>query len=189
MESELIVPARDAKDENGNLIIDGDKKRYGLAELWVDIPGQESEKSVSRRKLITKACTYIENDSIDGRLTKVKLLGKGMRNAPSSDIEDFLYHEAEKNPNLIIELYTSADSALKILLIDAKGRNVIRMDRGLWQYADNALGATDDAVILFFKQPANKRVLDSIKMETYPELVLELENEVSVKTKGGKAQE
>lgn len=54
-DSFLIVPSRDARDEKGNLKIDGDKNRYGMAELWIDIPGQESEKSVSRKKLITQA--------------------------------------------------------------------------------------------------------------------------------------
>ena len=39
----------------------------------------------------------------------------------------------------------------------------------MYNYADNILGATDDAVHLFFKTPSNKRVLDQIKFETYPE--------------------
>lgn len=176
-DSELIVPTRDAKDEHGNLIIDGDKRRYGIAELWVDIPGQESKRSVSRRKLITKAWTYIENDSVEGRLTKIKLLGKVMRNAPDSDIMDYLYQKAEKDPNLIIELYTSADIALKLLLIEAKDRNVIRKVNGMFMYADAVLGATDDAVILYFKTPTNKKILDSIKTETFPEMVVSKKGE------------
>jgi len=170
-ESDLIVPTRDAKDENGNLIIDGDKRRYGLAELYVDVPGEESLKSVSKRKLITKAWTFIENDSAEGRLTKAKLLGKAMRNAPDSDVADYLYQKAEGNPNLIIELYTSADSALKLLLIDAKEKNIIRKVTGLFMYADTSLGATDEAILLFFKTPANKKILDSIKNETYPDFI------------------
>lgn len=32
-DSVLIAPTRDAKDENGNLIIDGDKYKYGQAEI------------------------------------------------------------------------------------------------------------------------------------------------------------
>jgi hypothetical protein len=32
-DSVLIAPTRDAKDEHGNLIIDGDKYRYGQAEI------------------------------------------------------------------------------------------------------------------------------------------------------------
>lgn len=92
-----------------------------------------------------------------------------MENAPDSDVEDYLYQRAEKNPDEIIEIYTSGDMALKLLLIDAKERGIIIKKDGMFNYADNLLGATDEAVILFFKIPTNKRILDQIKIETYPE--------------------
>ena len=182
--NELIVPMRGATDENGNLVIDGDKKKYGLAELWVDVPGEESERNVSRRKLITKAWNYIESDSAEGRSTKVKLLGKIMRNAPDSDVMDYLYQKAEKNPNSIIELYTSSDAALKLLLIDAKEKNIIRKVSGTYMYADNSLGQTDEAVILFFKNPSNIKTLESIKTEVFPDYVTTILDKDS-KDKGG----
>lgn len=168
-DSDLIVPTRDAKDEHGNLIIDGDKRRYGLAEIWVDVPGEQSEKAVSRKKLITRAWTFIENDSVEGRLTKCKLLGRVMRNAPASDVMDYLYQKAEKSPATIIELYTSSDMALKLLVIDAKDRGKVVKINGMWMYGDNILGATDDAVIQYCKTPANKAVLDMLKADVYPE--------------------
>jgi hypothetical protein len=167
--SDQIAPTRDARDRNGNLFIDGNKTRYGMAEFYVDIPGEESERSVSKKQKITKAWTYIGADSKNGRLTKCKILGKHMNNAPDSDVEDYLYQRAEKNPDEIIELYTSGDMSLKLLLIDAKERGVIIKKDGMFVYADTLLGATDDAVIIFFKTPANKRVLDQIKFEVYPE--------------------
>ena len=168
-DSDLIVPTRDARDKNGNLYIDGDKMRYGIAELYVDIPGEESERSVSKKQKITKAWTFIGQDTKSGRLTKCKLLGKYMENAPDSDVEDYLYQVAEKNPDMVLELYTSGDIALKLLLIDAKKNGVILKKDGMYNYADNILGATDDALLLFFKVPSNKRILDQIKLETYPE--------------------
>ena len=73
-DSELIAPTRDSRDANGDLIIDGNRYRYGRAELYVDIPGEQSERSVKKRMLVTKAWMYIEQDSVDGRLTKCKLL-------------------------------------------------------------------------------------------------------------------
>lgn len=182
-DSDLIVPTRDAKDEHGNLIIDGDKRRYGLAELWVDVPGEQSEKSVNRKKLITKAWTYIENDSVSGRLTKCKLLGRVMRNAPDSDVMDYLYQKAEKSPATVIELYTSSDMALKLLIIDAKDRNKIVKKNGMFMYGDNILGATDDAVIQFCKTPANKKVLDMLKADVYPEYARQTEDEASKSAK------
>lgn len=174
-DSVLIAPTRDARDENGNLIIDGDKYRYGQAEIWVDVPGQEAEKTVKKRQLITKAWTYIENDSIDGRLTKCKLLGKNLRNAPSADVQAYLYDEADKNPLKIIDLYTNGDSALRLLIIDAKERNVIRKQDGLFVYGESVMGATEDAMMMYLKTPTNKKILDLIKREVYPEFVRQVE--------------
>ena len=92
-----------------------------------------------------------------------------MENAPDSDVEDYLYQVAEKNPDMVLELYTSGDIALKLLLIDAKKNGIILKKDGMYNYADTILGATDDSVLLFFKMPSNKRILDQIKFETYPE--------------------
>jgi hypothetical protein len=174
-DSELIAPTRDSRDNNGDLIIDGNRYRYGRAELYVDIPGEQSERSVNKRMLITKAWTYIEGDSVDGRLTKCKLLGKNLKHAPSSDVQDYLYTEAEKNPEKIIDLYTNGDTALKLLCDDAKEKGVVKKVGGLYVYGESVLGATDDAMILFFKTAANKAILDLIKRETYPEFIVGLE--------------
>lgn len=167
--SDLIVPTRDYKLSNGDYAIDGSKKRYGIAELWVDIPGEESERNVSKIKKLTEAYTYIGKDSKQGRLTRCKLLGKYMENAPDSDVEEYLYQEAQRNPDVILELYKSSDMALKLLLIDAKQKGIIIKNNGMYIYGEAILGATDDAVIIFFKTPANKPVVDQITFETYPE--------------------
>jgi hypothetical protein len=174
-DSELIAPTRDSRDANGDLIIDGNRYRYGRAELYVDIPGEASERSVKKRMLVTKAWMYIEQDSVDGRLTKCKLLGKNLKHAPSSDVQDYLYTEAEKNPEKIIDLYTNGDTALKLLCVDAKEKGIVKKVGGLYTYGDSVLGATDDAMILFFKTAANKSILDLIKRETYPEFIVGLE--------------
>ena len=167
----MFAPSRDARDENGVLLIDGDAKKYGTAELYIDVPGEESERSVSRKKLIMQAFRYVEEDSVDGRLTKCKLLGKNMKYAPSSDVEDYLYQVAEKTPNKIIDLYTNGDTALRLLLIEARDKNIIRKKNGVFMYGESVLGMTDDAVILFFKTPSNKAVFEEIKKATFPQFV------------------
>jgi hypothetical protein len=167
--SELIVEERGARDEKGNLIIDGDKNRYGRAEFWVEKPGEESARRIKRKQLITKANVFIEQDSAEGRATKVKLLGKRMYNAPDSDIQDFLYQKAEANPNLIIDLYTGQDQQLRLLFIEATDKNIIKKVSGIFMYGAVRLGVNDEAVIFFFKDPANKQILDEIKIQTFPE--------------------
>lgn len=168
----VIAPERTAKDSKGSLLIDGTRERYGRADFYVEKEGEISQRRVSRIQLVTKAFVYIEQDSASGRLTKCKLLGKNMRNAPDTDVQDYLYQRAEKNPNEIIELYTGSDQALKLMLIDAKEKRVITNQNGIWMFSETMLGAVDDAIILFLKNPENQNIYDSIKNLTYPDMVV-----------------
>lgn len=167
--SDLIAPTRGSRDKNGNLYIDGNKYRYGTAEFYVEIPGEESARTVKKRQKITEAWTLIGQDSESGRLTKCKLLGKIMVNAPATDVTDWLYSRAQDNPEEVIELYKGSDAGLKLLQIDAKERGIIVKKDGMYMYGETILGATDSAVLLFFKDPQNQRILQFIKDETYPE--------------------
>lgn len=174
----LIAKSRDEKDANGNLIIDGPKStpkrptRNGVAELYIDRPGLDTQRKVSRKQLIHKACTYIYEDErgADGQLNMARLLGKNMQNQPIADVVDFLVTIAEKNPEKIINLYTGGDTSLRLLFIEAKEKKVIYVKNKLYLYGDGiALGATDDAVIAWMKEPRNKKVLELIKKDTYPD--------------------
>ena len=168
-DSDLIVPMRDARDENGVLLIDGDKKRYGIAEIYVDVAGEDSERMINRRKKIWEAEQFIYNDSMNGILTKCRLLGRNMRNAPFADAQAYLLETADKTPDRIIDLYTGQDSGLQLLLLDAKEKNVIQKVNGWFMYGETNLGATDDAVVMFLKSPMNKPILDALKKHIYPE--------------------
>ena len=174
----LIAKSRDAKDANGNLIIDGPKSlpnkptRNGVAELYIDRPGVEIQRRVSRKQLIHKACSYIYEDErgLQGQLNMARLLGKNMTNQPAADVVDYLVSVAEHDPQKIIKLYTGDDISLRLLFIEAKEKKVIYIKDKLYLYGDNiALGATDDAVIAWMKEPRNLKVLELIKKDTYPD--------------------
>lgn len=180
----LIARSRDERDANGNLIIDGSvvptqilqngriAGRNGIAELYIDRPGLDTQRKVTRKQLIHKAESFIFDDERgeEGRLTKVRLLGKNMFNQPSADVLDYLLEVAQSNPQKIIDLYTGTDTSLRVLFIDAKDKKVIYIKNKLYLYGDNIiLGATDDAVIAWMQEPKNSRVLELIKKETYPD--------------------
>ena len=129
----LIAPDRNARDTKGNLIIDGPRSmpghpaRNGVAELYVDRPGLETQRRVSRKQLIHKAETFIYEDprGADGQLNMARILGKDMRNQPIADVVDYLIRIAEHDPEKIINLYTGNDMSLRLLFIDAKEKKVI----------------------------------------------------------------
>lgn len=174
----LIAPERWAKSKNGDLLIDGTMDwnsrtpRYGTAELYIDHPGQDAQRRVSRKKLIVNACNFIYNDDrgVDGRVLRAKLLGKRMESMPDADVTDYLIQIAEKDPEKIINLYTGDDISVRMLFIDALDRNVIIYKDKVYIYAEKTvLGASDEAVISYLKDSKNKRLVDLIRKDTYPE--------------------
>ena len=151
-------------------MIDGNIRRYGAAELYIERPGVEAQRRISRIQLVNKAYNFVTDDNPAHRRVICKLLGKSMEHVSDADVQDYLYSKSETNPNLIIEIYTSSDQALKLLIIEARQKNVIRNQSGILMYADTALGMTDEAMILFLKDPKNKSIYDSLKYEVYPEM-------------------
>jgi len=174
----LIAPDLYAKDSKGNSLIHGTmgwnvkQPRYGIAELYVERPGVEANRRVSRKKLKHDAESYIYNDERgpEGRVLKAKLLGHNMNHMPDADVTDYLLQIAEQDPEKIINLYTGGDTAIRLLFIEAKEKHIIVYKNKLYWYADATLGASDEAAILFLKDPRNANLYKLIKQDTYPEL-------------------
>jgi hypothetical protein len=169
--SKKIAQDRWERDSTGNLIVDGNAKRYGTAELYVERAGVESRIRNDRRRKIHEAKEYVYNDKEGNLYQMVRLLGYPMTGLPPSDVEDYLITIAERTPEKILELYTGTDTHLRLLLVDALDRYVIYNRDKLYYYGDNIpLGGTENAVITYFKTPSNKRIVDMIKAEVYPGL-------------------
>lgn len=177
----FIAPDRYAKNEKGDYLIDGTvdpkskKPRYGAAELYVDRPGYDAQRRVTRKRLITEAFNYIINDErgYDGRLLVARVLGKNMTNQPNADVEEYLLNYAEKNPEKIISCYTGGDIQLRMLFIDAKEKGVITRKNGLYLYGEDGsitLGSSDNAIIEWMKSSKNQKTLALIRKDTYPEM-------------------
>lgn len=170
--SRLIAMTRDARDRKGNLLIDGDTKRYGAAELYVERPGYELKKRNSRKKLINVAQSLIFNSSLEDQVKLARLLGKNMKAAPAADVEDWLLQQADKNPQLVIDMKQGDDSIYRMLFLDATDKYIITTKNKLYVFGDEGivLGATDEAVITWLKDPNHKKIVDMIKRQTYPNL-------------------
>ena len=168
--SKLIAKERNATNEAGELLIDGGQRRYGMADLYIQRPGEDTKIKNTKKRLVIKAQSFVLEDSQDGRVTKCKLLGKEMSNAHYSDVEDYLLSIAEKTPNKIIDLYTGTDTEVRMLLIDALKAGVILIKSGIYTYGDYVnLGVTENAAIAWLKQQGNAKLIAEINAETYPE--------------------
>lgn len=180
----LIAPSRFAKDSNGNYLIDGtpdtvsnsnygSKSRYGRAELYVEMPGLEAQRKVTRAKLELQATNYIYQYGYEDWLTFAKVLGRNMENQPLPDVEYFLISVAKKTPEKIIEICSGGDLANRVLFITAKEAGVIRKKNGMYIYGEDGdliLGGSEEAVIDWMKQPKNHKTLELIRKDAYPEM-------------------
>lgn len=167
----LIALSLDQRDRNGNLVLSRKSGiKYSATELYVERPGYETSKKVSRKEKIHNAESYVFNDpeGADGRLRMARLLGRNLRNAPDADIKEFLLDVASKDPDKIINLYTGEDLPLRALFMDAKDKNVIYSKNRVYLYGDGIpLGSTIDAVIVWMRDPRNAKILEVIKRDTY----------------------
>lgn len=173
----LIATNRYEKDANGNYKIDGNiydrstHPRNGAAELYVDIPGIETEARVKKSEKVYEASKYIFESSQEKRLKITRMMGKQMKDMPQSDITEYLLEVAKRNPDRIIKLYNDDNASYRLLFMDAKDKRIIILKGGFYTYGEDInLGASDDSAVAWLVDPKNKKIVDMISHETYPEI-------------------
>lgn len=172
-----IAKDRYQRDEAGNLIIDGGAKRYGVADLYVERPGEITKAKVDKKQYVYRALSYIYEDSESERIKKCRVLGRNLNKAIPADILDYLVETAEKSPKKIIDLYEGEDWKMHLFILDAIDRGVIRKRDNIYHYDDKMLGGSIEATITFLRDIRFKKLVDSIKRETYPNLLTKIEIE------------
>lgn len=165
-----IAKDRFQRDADGNLVIDGGAKRYGVADLYVERIGEITQYKMDKKQIVFKAMQYIYEDSEQERIKKCRVLGRNLATAIPADILDYLIEIAEKDPKKIINLYEGEDWKMNLFLLDAIDRGVVRRSEGIYKYDDKMLGGSLEATITLLRDIRYKKLLDSIKRETYPEL-------------------
>jgi hypothetical protein len=98
-----------------------------------------------------------------------------LNTAIPADILDYLIEIAEKTPKKIIDLYEGEDWKMHLFILDAVDRGVIRKSEGIYKYDDKMLGGSIEATITFLRDIRFKKLVDSIKRETYPNLLTRAE--------------
>lgn len=167
--SKRIAKARDERDAHGNLVIDGDQARYGMAEFYVEIPGLEAKESSNKNRRVHRAENYIYNDTLEGLITKARILGMMPKGLTQPEVEQMLIKQAKSRPDVVIDLYESKETQYKILIIDAQDKNVFRKRENLFYYGDLLIGSSEESIIAWLKDPERKSVLEAIRAEIYGE--------------------
>jgi hypothetical protein len=146
-----------------------------VADLYIERPGEITKAKVSKKQIVFRASSYIYDDSESDRVKKAKVLGRNLSNAATADVLDFLLEVAEKNPQKIIDLYEGEDWKMHLFILDAIDRGVIRKKDNIYNYDDKMIGGSIESVISFLRDVRYKQLVDSIKRETYPNLLTKQE--------------
>ena len=183
---DIIAKDRNQRDDDGNLVIDGNARRYGIAELYVERPGEITKARVTKKQLIFRAQQYIYEDSESERIKKCKVLGRDLRNAYPADVLDYMISISEKDPNKIINLYEDDGWKMHLFILDAIDRGVIKKSDGLFKYDDKLLGGSIEATITLLRDVRYKAILNDIKKATYPDYLpkKEIDEIINSQTEG-----
>ena len=181
--SSMIAKDRFEKNADGTYVVDGEKPyetetgvirgRFGKADLYIFRPGVAAKNRNSIRELVFKATELVLHDpaGLSGWITKCKLLEKDMSRSNENDVKDYLLTQAEKYPEKIIELYTGTTTQIRLLLLEAMNKHVIRKNGGLILYSDDiVLGSNMDTAVAYLSQPEHNQVKKLIEQETFPDL-------------------
>lgn len=181
--SSMIAKDRFEKNADGTYVVDGEKPyetetgvirgRFGKADLYIFRPGVAAKNRNSIRELVFKATELVLHDpaGLSGWITKCKLLEKDMSRSNENDVKDYLLTQAEKYPEKIIELYTGTTTQIRLLLLEAMNKHVIRKSGGLILYSDDiVLGSNMDTAVAYLSQPEHNQVKKLIEQETFPDL-------------------
>ena len=174
--SPLIAEERYTKDSSGRYVIDGDANRYGYADWYVERPDREAQSFNSKVQLVHNAQAFLFNDSRDNLYIKSRLLGARMDGLSYDEVLNWMLDQATKKPERIIDLYTGADTRLKIILVTAIDKGVVRNKNGAYTYGNMTIGMTEESVILWMKQAVNAEYVRSIEFETFPDATTSLES-------------
>jgi len=166
-----IAKDRDEKNAKGELVIDGNAKRYGVADLYVERPGEMTKIKMSKKQLIFKASSYVYEEAIEEQIKKCRVLGRNLSKAMPADVTDYLIDMAEKKPRKIISLYEEEGWKMQLFILDAIDRGVIRKSDNIYKYDDKMLGGSLEATVTLLSDPRFRSMTESIKRETYPNLL------------------
>lgn len=138
------------------------------ALFYVDSEEVESRKSVDADELLHKAMDYILKDRSDMLADRARILGHNMEGESPTVVKEMLLKIAKnaKTVHKIIDAYENNSTAIHLLFLKARDKDIIKLENGAFLYGGSVLGVNQEAAIKSMQDPMNR------------ELILEMEKEM-----------
>lgn len=136
--------------------------------FFVHIPEVEAAKAVGLYEKRAEAASLVQGSSFEERLKICKLLGISAGHLQPNTLAQILYKEAENKPDRIIKVYKDPNQIVRLLLMDAKSKDIIKVADGVWSYNGIPMGMTEDQSLLFLQEAKNRAIKELLQSEVYP---------------------
>ncbi len=139
------------------------------AEFYIHLENEEAKANVSKMELKFKATEYVLKDNSVNYPMRAELLGVNMDGESPIIIKDYLMEMADKSPEKILGIYAAKDISIRLLLLKALKKQIIRIgDGGLYMYGSNVLGTTETTSISWLANPDNAEIVKVLQREVDP---------------------
>lgn len=137
------------------------------ALFYVENLEVESRKTVEIETMVNKAVSYILKDRTDILPDRARLLGYDMEGESTWAIKETLLRIAKdpKTCSRIIDVYESNTTALHLLFLKARDKDIIVIENGAYLYGTTVLGVTEESVLKTLQDPAQKEIVTLISKD------------------------
>lgn len=146
-----------------------DTQSIKQAEFYIHIVEDEAAKSVAKRSLVYQAMRYINEDDERNLKDRATILGVNMQEDSTIVVMDYLMEMAQHNPQKVVDSYENKFIALKLLMLSALDKNIIKYDGSIYRHGNTVLGVSENAAFEYLKRPDNKAIVALIEREVHPE--------------------
>jgi hypothetical protein len=150
------------------------------AEFYIHLENEEAKNNISRLELKHKATEYILKDNAVNYPMRAELLGINMDGDSPLVIKEYLMEQADKYPEKILAVYSSKDISVKLLLLKAIKKNVIKIGiDGLYTYGSNVLGTSERSAVNWLSDENNAELVKVLEREVDPEYFRKVKDNIA----------
>ena len=140
------------------------------ATFYVYSADDTSKQNVTKLTRKAEAFKLVSGETLAKHKNIIKLLGFNLDDSGDTEVTEFIYNQADKNPNEVIRAFTDPDSVVKLMIYDGIARGVIDDFSNIYSFGGTSLGAGMAQAVTFLKDTKNSALKKVIEHAIYPKL-------------------
>lgn len=139
------------------------------AYFYVHKQGAEAAKKNEGATKLFTAMKHIMEDTPSNWYDRAMLLGHDLSDSHPELVKEFLLDTAKENPSKVINVYEGDTLALRLMILKAKERGLIKFEDNVHLFGSTPLGVTDEHIINYLMSPKGLEIARLIDRAVNPE--------------------